>query len=351
MPARPTDTEIEYALRAAVRSALDTGETTSVNIARAAAEKELGLEDGFLKSDGGWKTRSKDIVNNTVNEEEQSAPPTPAKNTTKARSAPKPKVDTEPSRKRSKVPAAKSRKRQKKDDTESEANLSDLSEPLSESEAEASLQPSPKATTKPAAKTESDTSELSEHPVLESEDVDDTKKPSNGIDDSESELSDVIDEPAPKKKRASSATKKAPKSTRGSKVKPSKTSSKDQDLSPDQAEIKRLQGWLVKCGIRKIWGIYLKPYETDKAKIKHLKGMLDEAGMTGRYSIEKASAIKEARELAADLEAVQEGEKQWGENKDKSSESESEDNAPARPPRRNVASRFVDFGNEDEDSD
>lgn len=67
MPAKPTDTEIEYALRAAVRSALDTGETTSVNIARAAAEKELGLEDGFLKSDGGWKTRSKDIVNNTVN--------------------------------------------------------------------------------------------------------------------------------------------------------------------------------------------------------------------------------------------------------------------------------------------
>ena len=62
----------------------------------------------------------------------------------------------------------------------------------------------------------------------------------------------------------------------------------------------------------KLWGKELKPYETPKAKIKHLKDMLTEVGMTGRYSQEKANQIKEARELAADIEAVQEGEERWG---------------------------------------
>ena len=51
---------------------------------------------------------------------------------------------------------------------------------------------------------------------------------------------------------------------------------------PDQAEIKRLQG------IRKFWSKELASYDTPKAKIKNLKQMLAEAGMTGRYSQEKA---------------------------------------------------------------
>jgi len=40
--------------------------------------------------------------------------------------------------------------------------------------------------------------------------------------------------------------------------------------------------------------------------------MLADVGMTGRYSLEKASQIKEARELAADIEAVHEGNEIWG---------------------------------------
>ena len=87
-------------------------------------------------------------------------------------------------------------------------------------------------------------------------------------------------------------------------------------MDPDDAEIKRLQGWLVKCGIRKMWWKELKPYESSKAKIKHLKDMLADAGMTGRYSIEKATQIKEARELAADIEAVKEGAERWGKDGD-----------------------------------
>ena len=96
------------------------------------------------------------------------------------------------------------------------------------------------------------------------------------------------------------------KRSKASKAKP------DTETGPDEAEIKRLQGWLVKCGIRKMWWKELKPYESSKAKIKHLKDMLSDIGMTGRYSQEKASQIKEARELAADIEAVKEGAERWG---------------------------------------
>jgi len=40
--------------------------------------------------------------------------------------------------------------------------------------------------------------------------------------------------------------------------------------------------------------------------------MLADVGMAGRYSNERARKIKEERELAADLEAVQQGAKAWG---------------------------------------
>lgn len=127
-------------------------------------------------------------------------------------------------------------------------------------------------------------------------------------DESESEMSVVLDEPAPKKpqkpqrKTSGSAPKKA-------KAKPTKTTA---ESDPDQEEIKRLQGWLLKCGIRKFWARELAPYETPKAKIKHLKSMLEDVGMKGRYSIDKARQIRDARELQADLEAVKEGASKWG---------------------------------------
>jgi hypothetical protein len=40
--------------------------------------------------------------------------------------------------------------------------------------------------------------------------------------------------------------------------------------------------------------------------------MLKDAGMDGRFSLEKARQIKEERELREDLEMVQEGAKRWG---------------------------------------
>lgn len=125
---------------------------------------------------------------------------------------------------------------------------------------------------------------------------------------SDSELSELLDEAPPPKKRQKQKDSTGTKSTKG---KPAKGKA-EADIDPEQAEIKRLQGWLVKCGIRKVWGKELKPFGTPKAKIKHLKEMLADAGMTGRYSVEKANQIKEARELAADIEAVQKGAERWG---------------------------------------
>lgn len=85
--------------------------------------------------------------------------------------------------------------------------------------------------------------------------------------------------------------------------------------SPDEAEVKKLQGQLAKCGVRKIWGFELKRFGDDvKAKIRHLKSMLRDAGMDGRFSEAKAREIKERRELMADLEEVQEMNRNWGVN-------------------------------------
>ena len=134
----------------------------------------------------------------------------------------------------------------------------------------------------------------------------------NGVkaDASESEMSEVLDE-APegrRRKRKSDSAKPSAKKTENLKSKkPS-----EQSTDPAAEEIKRLQGWLIKCGIRKMWYKELAPYENSKSKIGHLKKLLADAGMTGRYSVEKANQIKEERELQADLEAVQEGAKHWG---------------------------------------
>jgi hypothetical protein len=145
---------------------------------------------------------------------------------------------------------------------------------------------------------------------------------------SESELSELIDE-EPKRKPKKRIDK--PKDSK----KRTKKTTKSSDLDPDAEEIKRLQGWLVKCGIRKVWGKELGPYQTSKEKIRHLKGMLSDAGMTGRYSIEKASQVREKRELEADLEAVKEGDRLWGTKDDDDEEEEEEEETTASHRQRN----------------
>lgn len=141
-------------------------------------------------------------------------------------------------------------------------------------------------------------------------------------------MSVLLDE-EPKKPRPKKAPPSAPKA-RAPKSAPKSAT----DADPDQAEIKRLQGWLIKCGIRKMWARELAPYDTPKTKIKHLKKMLEDAGMKGRYSADKARQIRDARELQADLEAVKEGASRWGRGSAQD-ESGSED----QPRRRLVKGR------------
>lgn len=156
---------------------------------------------------------------------------------------------------------------------------------------------------------------------------------------SESEMSELIDE-APKPKGRPRTSDSAKPKARKSEGK----NSSEQRTDPDADEIKRLQGWLIKCGIRKMWHRELATCETSKAKIRHLKEMLSDAGMTGRFSAEKASQIREERELKADLEAVQEGAKQWGK------EDEEAEVTPAGRPKRRLARGFegLDFLNDDD---
>ena len=161
-----------------------------------------------------------------------------------------------------------------------------------------------------------------------------------GSERPESELSEVFDEEPKSKGRKNGSAK--PKAKKSEVLKGRKAAEHVSD--PDTEEIKRLQGWLVKCGIRKMWYKELRPYDTSKPKIRHLKDMLAEAGMTGRYSNEKAAQIKDERELKAELEAVQQGNKQWGKV-----ESEAEEESTGKP-RKKLARGLqgLDFLNDDD---
>ncbi|KAI1166060.1 hypothetical protein F5B18DRAFT_608527 [Nemania serpens] len=130
----------------------------------------------------------------------------------------------------------------------------------------------------------------------------DRKETKPAVDDSDSSLSSVPDEPPLRKQKG-----KGPRGT----IKPKKSAPKE--LTGDEAEIKKLQGQLVKCGVRKIWGFEMKKYGSDsKAKIRHLRDMLHAVGMDGRFSEAKAREIKERRELIGELEAVNEMNELWG---------------------------------------
>lgn len=165
-------------------------------------------------------------------------------------------------------------------------------------------------------------------------------------DASDSEMSVLIDEdPKPRKRKSDAQTK----TTKEPKKKPSNVKEPPPHADPEAEEIKLLQRRLVKCGIRKMWFKELAPYDTAKAKVRHLNNMLSEAGMKGRYSDEKAAKIREERELKQDLEAVQEGNKMWGQ--DENSEPEAERGRPKRKLAKGLAEiqHLIDDGPSDDD--
>lgn len=258
------------------------------------------------------------------------------------------------------APAQKPQKRQKPttSDEESEAEISDAeSEPpkklarrvknvVEEDSDNNDEDGTPKKATKGNKKViESDESEGETARVKEPG----TSLPETSGDKSDSEMSVLLDDSPPKNKRQ----KKEPAAKTKKEAKPTKataksTKSRGED-DPDTAEIKRLQGWLVKCGIRKVWSKELASCDTSKEKIKHLKAMLKDAGMDGKYSVEKAAKIKEKREFAKDLAAIQEGEAAWGKAGEETS---------GRPRRRAAAAaasrtvqKIVFEGDDEEDEE
>lgn len=395
--ALPDADTIEQCLRRVVRDAVKAGDEITVKLARERVESQLELDDAFLKNDAEWKKRSKDIIHAAVEE-----PPSPEK---PKKAAPKPKAKPAAkagAKRKSDEVEVKAPKRRKKsptagsDDAEEDASEIDAPKPKakgrkraaskkevvasedSEVEYHASAleaKPKAKATNKPEAAekaVESDRSDivedmpantegkpmtedesaLSEPPDTDAVNAEAPKANGKAVEDDDGDLSSVIDEPPPKKKgrqkKSSSPSETKAKGKKSETAPKAKAPAKE--LGPEEAKIKELQSWLLKCGVRKLWHRELAPYDTSKAKIAHLKGMLDEIGMTGRYSTEKARSIKEARELAAELEAAKEFSQQWGHKG--SDEEESEADEKSRPQRKLVPRGLVDFGDSgDEGSD
>ncbi|UPK89341.1 hypothetical protein LCI18_000276 [Fusarium solani-melongenae] len=352
----PSDDDLEQALLDATYQVYrDAPDDTSVNKVRKQAEENLGLDDGFFAS-GGWKKKSKDVIKARVEKlldgwvpdnkdgaasddeadkgvkrgssEIESPQPKPKRQ----KRGPKPKkpakkVESEPSelseltelselseeekpQKKKRAPAKRKTKAKAKakpvvSDDEDVDMESDNGKPASEDEGEDEKAKNGEAVTEePAVSTAHETPGDDEKPTT-NENGDD--KPAV---DEEEEYSDVIDEPVKPKRKRKDKKEAASKPTKVPKAVTKKSTTAE---DPNTEEIKRLQSHLMKCGVRKLWHNELKKYGDDpKAKIRHLKKMLAEIGMEGRFSEAKAREIKERRELMAEAEAAQEMNALWG---------------------------------------
>jgi len=345
----PTDAELETSLRDAVRALYDDPDA-SVRRIRAKAEEDLSVEEGFFKNDD-WKERSKEIIQDQFDRKEEEQ-----QRASKTKKRPSPSMEGSRPRKKSRVEDVRG------EEEESSTALSEPPESDEESEEEppkkktkaqqqkarkpaksvkkaAPKKEKPKPKAKKPASSESELSDAPSEPADDKEDeaeANPTAKAQDDNDDTSSELSSVIDDPEPVKKKSKAKNGDVKSSSKQRRSSTSTKSKSGAEPDPNAEEIKRLQGWLAKCGIRKVWGKELKPFGTPKTKIAHLKKMLSDVGMTGRYSNEKAAQIKEARELAADIEAVQEGNERWGKGEDGSADEEDGSGKDGGRPRRRL---------------
>ena len=357
----PNDEEIESTLRLVVRDALKRDEEITVKRARGWAEEALGLHSGFFKDDAEWKTRSNDLIHAAIEEPESPEKKDVRKVKAKAGAGTKRKSDELEERK-----WRKKRKRSPIVDSEESENGQEPNEPAEDAE---DAEPEDVKPKKSQPKSEEE-SALSDPPDEESEPaaLKQNGKPAAAADDDDSDLSSVLDDPPPKAKKSRQKKSTSPKPTKSkatstaTKSKSSKPSDKPSDLSPQEEELKRLQSWLLKCGIRKLWHRELAPFSSPKEKISHLKSMLEDVGMTGRFSVEKARQIKEQRELKAELEAARAFNSQWGDGEEEEGgggkgeagdgEGEDEDGAEVKQPVRRLKPKgLVDFGDSDEESE
>ncbi|KAA8566099.1 hypothetical protein EYC84_008703 [Monilinia fructicola] len=330
----------------------------SVRFIRTKVEEEHELGEGFLNQ-GKWKDKSKVIIKGEVDKLLQVTPAAKGKK----RSSTDKKAPIPKRQKKEETPASESelsdlaesevseiesevsedateaipkKKVKKTSKTNSKNEVSDNEDEVAPkinkksplqgvvvssdselSDVESIAQPEALAESKPfkSASPKIRDSSLSSPPKSEEENSPKLANDKDAGNDSDSSaMSVVLDGPlstksrSKKSKSTSSKSSKVPKTTKP-KIAKAKTTA---ELTANEQLIKTLQSQLVKCGIRKIWAFELKKCETENEKIKHLKNMLTEVGMTGRFSEGRAREIKEMRELQADLEAVKEGEKKHG---------------------------------------
>ncbi|BEI90340.1 uncharacterized protein CcaverHIS019_0304100 [Cutaneotrichosporon cavernicola] len=121
---------------------------------------------------------------------------------------------------------------------------------------------------------------------------------------SESSMSSVYDEPPKKRGRGASAEK--PKKSKKVKKDP------NEGLSPDEARVADLKRIVVACGVRKQWTKEFADCPTPTSQIDHLRDLLRSLGMKGNPTTGKAKSLKERRELAQELNDVQEFESKRG---------------------------------------
>ncbi|MDI1485109.1 MAG: hypothetical protein OHK93_000244 [Ramalina farinacea] len=347
----PSHAKLERALREAVRDVYKNGdlENLTVKRIRKAVQEKLALEEDFFKTNDHWKDESKSVIQSEVDAHDGADVDSQAE-------AASLNGQLSPARVPVSKSAAKAREAQlQRASPDSIASKPKKKRKLSPADGEEpkkqrlTAKPSVKHSQKPSKSAEAEAddeaaSSRASSTMVEYHDGEAGDK----VKESESEMSVVLDEDpkAPKKKRRRKSESKQSASGQAKTSKKSKSSEGPGD--PDAEEIKRLQGWLIKCGIRKMWYKELAPHDGSKAKIKHLKEMLADAGMNGRYSKEKADSIREERELKADLEAVQQGEKAWG-------KAEEENDGPdggaegSRPKRRLAKGlQGLDFLNDDD---
>jgi hypothetical protein len=278
------DEMLEQALRQSVADIFKTGNLSELTVKRVrlATENALGLEEGFFKGDANWKAKSDRIIKKEAEEKINAQEGKEQKAKEDSPAAPiQPK---QPDRRKTPEDSPGTSKRQKTTALSSSESIGELSsdkdqcdKPVKNSAKRSRISPqkeSKPGITEDHLSTESDVGDRSSVTRVAPK----QSGPDKGA--SANEQSDsLVEDPKPTGKRQKATQKKTTKrKTKGA------TTKQDLSVDPVQEEIKRLQGWLVKCGIRKMWSRELAPYGTSKDKIKHLKEMLKDAGMDGRYS-------------------------------------------------------------------
>jgi len=163
---------------------------------------------------------------------------------------------------------------------------------------------------------------------------------------SDSELSSLVDEPSKKKVRGK------PKNTEAGKppVKSKRSKQTSHTLSKDEETIKRLKSLVVACGMRKQWTRELDGLNVN-AQIAHIRKILSDLGMVGRPSMEQAREIRAQRELAQELDDVQQFERAIASGKPFKTESTSRRLAKRRGSNADNANDSSDPGSESESVD